>query len=103
MVKIFREMRQELATQNKVAKYLRYAVGEILLVVIGILIALQVNNWNELRKNVITSYSIHYTKLYEFPSVAEIKVSSPSSFLISSDIIFSKGSSSMSIFSFSAM
>ncbi len=47
MVKIFRNIRQKLASENKVAAYLRYAIGEILLVVIGILIALQVNNWNK--------------------------------------------------------
>ena len=46
-MKIFRNIRQKLASQNKVAAYLRYAVGEIFLVVIGILIALQVNNWKE--------------------------------------------------------
>ena len=39
-----------MAAENRVAKYLRYAIGEILLVVIGILIALQVNNWNKQRK-----------------------------------------------------
>lgn len=50
MLRFFSKMRYKLAAENKVAKYLRYAVGEILLVVIGILIALQVNNWNELRK-----------------------------------------------------
>ena len=50
MVKIFRNIRQKLAAENSVAKYLRYAVGEIILVVIGILIALQINNWNEQRK-----------------------------------------------------
>jgi len=50
-MKIFRNVRQKLATENKVMAYLRYAVGEIFLVVIGILIALQVNNWNENRKN----------------------------------------------------
>ncbi len=44
--------------QNKTGKYLKYAVGEIVLVVIGILIALQINNWNESRKNIklITAY-----------------------------------------------
>ncbi|MDX1591318.1 MAG: DUF6090 family protein [Balneolaceae bacterium] len=36
--------------ENKIRKYILYAIGEILLVVIGILIALQVNNWNEQRK-----------------------------------------------------
>lgn len=40
-----------MADDNKPLKYLRYAIGEIILVVIGILIALQVNNWNEKRKN----------------------------------------------------
>jgi hypothetical protein len=50
-MKVFRNIRQKLAAENKVMAYLRYAVGEIFLVVIGILIALQVNNWNELRKN----------------------------------------------------
>ena len=50
MLRLFKNIRQQLATENKVMAYLRYAVGEILLVVIGILIALQVNNWNEHRK-----------------------------------------------------
>ena len=49
-MKIFRNIRQKLASENKVAAYLRYAIGEIILVVIGILIALQINNWNENRK-----------------------------------------------------
>ena len=50
MIKFFRKIRQRLLTENKFIKYLIYAIGEILLVVIGILIALQVNNWNEERK-----------------------------------------------------
>jgi hypothetical protein len=37
--------------ENKTSKYFKYAIGEIILVVIGILIALQINNWNEHRKN----------------------------------------------------
>lgn len=51
MLRFFRNIRQKLASENKVTAYLRYAIGEILLVVIGILIALQINNWNEHRKN----------------------------------------------------
>ena len=50
MIKFFRKIRQKLLSENKFSKYLIYAIGEIVLVVIGILIALQVNNWNEQRK-----------------------------------------------------
>ena len=50
MIKFFRKIRKNLLTQNKVSKYLLYAIGEIVLVVIGILIALSINNWNESRK-----------------------------------------------------
>jgi hypothetical protein len=46
MIKIFRKIRQNLLNQGKTTKYFKYAIGEIVLVVIGILIALQVNNWN---------------------------------------------------------
>jgi len=46
MIKFFRKIRQQLLTENKFSKYLLYAIGEIVLVVIGILIALQINNWN---------------------------------------------------------
>ena len=53
MIRFFRQIRQRLLTDNKFSKYLLYAVGEILLVVIGILIALQVNNWNEERRSKI--------------------------------------------------
>ena len=51
MIKFFRKIRYNLIGQNKSGKYLKYAIGEIILVVIGILIALQLNNWNETRKN----------------------------------------------------
>ena len=50
MLKIFRKIRQKLLFKNKISNYLLYAVGEIALVMIGILLALQVNNWNEIRK-----------------------------------------------------
>ena len=50
MITIFRHLRQRLLTENKFSKYFLYAIGEIILVVIGILIALQINNWNENRK-----------------------------------------------------
>jgi hypothetical protein len=46
MIKFFRKIRQKLLSENKFSKYLIYAIGEIILVVIGILIALQVNNLN---------------------------------------------------------
>ena len=51
MISFFRKIRQKLLSQNRVTRYLAYSVGEILLVVIGILIALQVNNWNDSKKN----------------------------------------------------
>lgn len=53
MIKFFRKIRYSLMSENKTGKYFKYAIGEIVLVVIGILIALQINNWNESRKNAI--------------------------------------------------
>jgi hypothetical protein len=47
MIKLFRNIRQNLLNEGKTSKYLKYAIGEIILVVIGILIALQINNWNQ--------------------------------------------------------
>ena len=46
MIKFFRKIRYDLMEKNKTGKYFKYAIGEIILVVIGILIALQINNWN---------------------------------------------------------
>jgi len=51
MIKLFRNIRKKLAAENKFMAYSRYAIGEIVLVVIGILIALQINNWNEQQKH----------------------------------------------------
>ena len=49
MIKFFRHIRRQLLGEGKTGKYLKYAIGEILLVMVGILLALQVNNWNEKR------------------------------------------------------
>ena len=58
MIKFFRKIRQRLLTENKFNKYLLYAIGEIILVMVGILLALQVNNWNESRKDNIKEQQI---------------------------------------------
>jgi hypothetical protein len=50
MLKIFRNIRQNLLNEGKTTRYFKYAIGEIVLVVIGILIALSINNWNERQK-----------------------------------------------------
>jgi hypothetical protein len=52
MIKFFRKIRYNLMEKNKTGKYLKYAIGEIILVVIGILIALQINNWNSAQKDI---------------------------------------------------
>lgn len=57
-MKFFRKIRQDLMGQSKTGKYFKYAVGEIILVMIGILLALQVNNWNENRKDRIKEKAI---------------------------------------------
>ena len=64
MIKFFRKIRQKLLTENKFSKYLIYAIGEIILVVIGILIALSINNWNDQKKNA-ASELIYYHRILE--------------------------------------
>ena len=51
MLHFFRKIRHKLLTENRFSKYLLYGIGEIILVVIGILIALQVDKWNQAREN----------------------------------------------------
>ena len=63
MVSLFRKIRQKLLNQHRITQYLAYAIGEIFLVVIGILIALQINTWNELRK----------TREYELKMLMELQ------------------------------
>lgn len=76
MIKFFRSFRKRLLTENKFNKYLLYAVGEIILVVIGILIALQINNLNEQRKqNVLEQdYLVALKKEYENNLVEVMRV-----------------------------
>ena len=60
MINFLRRIRRDLINENKTSIYLIYAVGEVVLVVFGILIALQINNWSESRKILVTekeSYS----------------------------------------------
>ena len=68
MIKFFRKIRQTLLSEGKTGKYLKYAIGEIVLVVIGILIALQVNNLNEVRKSNLELNKINQNLIQEFES-----------------------------------
>ena len=59
MIKFFRKIRQNLLMENKTGKYFKYAIGEIVLVVIGIFIALSINNWNDnTEKTVLASVNL---------------------------------------------
>ena len=80
MINFFRNIREKLLSNGKTGKYLKYAIGEIVLVMVGILLALQVNNWNENRKeqNKVTSF---LTKMRE-----EIK--SDIKYLMESDSVY---------------
>ncbi|MGJ8664617.1 MAG: DUF6090 family protein, partial [Marinicella sp.] len=65
MLSFFRKIRKSLISEGKTTRYFKYAIGEILLVVIGILIALQINNWNESNK----------ARVYEIKMLKEIQFS----------------------------
>jgi len=71
MIKFFRHIRRSLINQNKMGKYFKYAFGEILLVVIGILIALSINNWNEHRKERIEEHKILQNILFDFEKASK--------------------------------
>ena len=64
MIKFFRKIRYNLMEQNKTGKYFKYAIGEILLVVIGILIALSINNWNDQKKSAETEL-LYYQRILD--------------------------------------
>ena len=63
MLKFFRKIRQKLVDEGSLKRYLIYAIGEILLVMIGILLAIQVNNWNQGQKN-NKSESVYLNSVY---------------------------------------
>jgi hypothetical protein len=73
MIKFFRRIRQKMLTENKINNYFIYAIGEIVLVMIGILLALQVNNWNEERKKRITESEV-ITSLNEDFKSAKLEI-----------------------------
>ena len=76
MIKIFRHIRQRLLGENKFSKYLLYAIGEIILVVIGILIALSINNWNERTKLKIEEQKLISSLIKEIESnIDKLKIS----------------------------
>ena len=59
MLHFFRQMRFKLANDSQFYKYLKYAIGEIVLVVVGILIALQINTWREMRKSELSTVELY--------------------------------------------
>ena len=66
MIKLFRNIRKNLIDEGKTSKYFKYAIGEIILVVFGILIALQINNWNENQKDLKKEQQIIASLYQEF-------------------------------------
>jgi hypothetical protein len=68
MIKFFRKIRQNSIKENKIINYLKYAIGEIILVVLGILIALSINNWNDNRKDRIAEKQLYKTLIESLES-----------------------------------
>lgn len=68
MIKFFRKIRQQLVKENRFSKYMLYALGEIILVVFGILIALAISNWNETQKSKKLEKQLLHALLAEFES-----------------------------------
>ncbi|MGB5316054.1 MAG: DUF6090 family protein [Robiginitalea sp.] len=66
MLRFFRNIRQSLLTDNKISKYVLYAIGEILLVVVGILIALQVDSWKNAKENDLQAQKVLSALFKEF-------------------------------------
>ena len=91
MIKFFRHIRKSHLEQNQMGKYFKYAIGEILLVVVGILIALQINNWNEQReldkeehyilKQLLNEFKADSVKLSRFILLTDDKISSQKAML----------------------
>ena len=97
MIKFFRRISQNLLSEGKIGNYLKYALGEILLVMIGILLALQVNNWNEDRKKKIKEQNLYHVLTNSLKSdledavdkIANVEKSTPPSITPTSGIIIS--------------
>ncbi len=94
MIKFFRKIRQNLLLEGKTGRYLKYAIGEIVLVVIGILIALSINNWNEYRKETNFEQKI----LRELKSDFVYNESELNSNIIKSSKLASNGDSLLNLF-----
>jgi uncharacterized protein DUF6090 len=92
MINFFRKIRKKMADDNKPLKYIRYAIGEVVLVVIGILIALSINTWNEKRKernkeliylaNINEDIKLNIASLEEFIEVRTETVAAVDSLLV---------------------
>ncbi len=74
MLRIFSSIRQTLLNENNSLKYLKYAVGEILLIMIGIFLGLQLNNWNEERKDRIEERNVLMQLKVELETTIEFLV-----------------------------